>query len=714
MRKPVIIFLMTAAAALGAIAQSDPVAVLQSDAPLFEKQEACRLLSTSGRIEAIPVLEPLLADAELADMARYALEPMPGTEADAALRRALSVTSGKLKAGVVSSLGVRRDADAVPAIIPLLNNEDGYVKEAAARALGRIGASEGVNALESAIAQPGLAYAFAQSLADGIFFAAETLAAGGNASEAARLYDTVCAVEALPVHLRAGALRGAILSRGPAGGGHVLILEALQEEDPDFLAVALRAAQEMEGKRKTAVKVAALLSGLSPERKVPVIQLLGELGKKKAGPALLKEAESGPAPVRVAALEAATRLGYAPVLPLVTSLITSEEETLAAAARKSLAYFPGEKGDDALRDLLKSNDARVRCIAVELVGTGALPTPVDLLMAMANEDAEASVRLAALKGAKEYAGAPQMPAFLEHLRAARSPEEGVAAEEGLIRICERARTAPETTVVITKAVYGDLPDGPQADVTERVRQLLGAGVFSVDANNANFGDAAPGAVKQLRVEYTDGGVPASQTVQEGQTLNIAAARVPAAVVSPLIDALAASEGETRLALIRVLTTTGDQKAFETILALTKTEDATLAEAAARAACDWPAYTALPTLLGWVESAPDDALRARALRGAVRLLVPGQDAPETVCQHFAWLLTKAASPNEKKLVLSGLSGIGHAAALTLVLDQIPDEAVKAEAVQAAITIAGQLGASPEDVVALERAKTLVPEINTDNK
>ncbi len=714
MRKPVIIFLMTAAAVLGAIAQSDPVAVLQSDAPLFEKQEACRLLSTSGRIEAIPVLEPLLANPELADMARYALEPMPGTEADAALQRALSVTSGKLKAGVVSSLGVRRDADAVPAIIPLLNNEDGYVKEAAARALGRIGASEGVNALESAIAQPGLAYAFAQSLADGIFFAAETLAAGGNASEAARLYDTVRAVEALPVHLRAGALRGAILSRGPAGGGHVLIMEALQGEDPDFFAVALRAAQEMEGKRKTAVKVAALLPGLSPERKIPVIHLLGELGKKKAGPALLKEAESGPAPVRVAALEAATRLGYAPVLPLVTSLVTSEEETLAAAARKSLAYFPGKRGDDALRDLLKSNDARVRCIAVELVGTGALPTPVDLLMAMANEDAEASVRLAALKGAKEYAGAPQMPAFLEHLRAARSPEEGVAAEEGLIRICERARTAPETTVVITKAVYGDLPDGPQADVTERVRQLFGAGVFSVDANNANFGDAAPGAVKQLRVEYTDGGVPASQTVQEGQTLNIAAARVPAAVVGPLIDALAASEGETRLALMRVLTTTGDQKAFEAVLDLTKAEDPALAEAAMRAACDWPAYTALPTLLGWVESAPDDALRARALRGAVRLLVPGQDTPETVCRHYAWLLTKTASPNEKKLVLSGLSGIGHAAALTLVLDQIPDEAVKAEAVQAAITIAGQLGASPEDVAALERAKTLVPEINTDNK
>ncbi|NLV42866.1 MAG: HEAT repeat domain-containing protein, partial [Candidatus Hydrogenedentes bacterium] len=201
MRKHSFVVLMTVLAALGAMAQSDPVAVLQSDAPLFEKNEACRLLSTSGNVDAILVLETLLADESLSDMARYALEPMPGTEADAALRRALKTTSGKLKAGVVTSLGVRRDVSAVPEIIPLLNDEDGYVKEAAARTLGRIGAPEGVSALESAIARPDLAYAFAQALADGLFFAAEDLAAEGNTSGAAKIYDAVRAVEVLPVHL---------------------------------------------------------------------------------------------------------------------------------------------------------------------------------------------------------------------------------------------------------------------------------------------------------------------------------------------------------------------------------------------------------------------------------------------------------------------------------------------------------------------------------
>ncbi len=702
------------AAAVTAGAASDPVAILQSSASVAEKAEACRLISLSGDVNALPVLAPMLADPELSHMARYALEPMPGTGVDAVLREALKTTSGTLRAGVVSSLGVRRDAAAVPEIVALLNDEDGSVKEAAARALGRIGTPEGVDALRAAINNPGLAYAFAQALADGLFGAAEHFTTEGQKEDAARIYREVYAAAHLPVHLRAGALRGVILSGGPEGGGITALLEAIQGEDADFFNVALRAAQEMAGKRKTAMKLAALLPSLSPERKVPVIQLLGELGKKKAGPALLKEAESGPTPVRVAALNAAVRLAYAPALPLITGLVTSEETALAAAARNGLAYFPGEKGDASLKNLLKSDDAQVRRVAVELVGQGALPAPVDLLMEMAAADADAAVRLATLKGAKEYAGPAQMQAFLEHLRAPRSPEEGVAAEEGLIRICERAKTAPDTTIIITKALYGDLPDGPQTDVTERVRQIIATGAVSVDANNTNFGDAAPGVVKQLQVAYTDGGIPASQTVREGQAWNIAAARVPAAVVSPLLDALAASEGDIRLALIRILTTTGDQKAFEAILALAKAEDASLAEAAARAVCDWPAFAALPTLLGWVEAAPDDALRARALRGAVRLLAPGQDTPETLCRHYAWLLTKAASANEKKLVLSGLANIGHPAALTLVLDQLGDESVKAEAVQAAITIADQLGTSPEDAAALERAKSLVPELAARDK
>ncbi|OQC08036.1 MAG: HEAT repeat protein [Candidatus Hydrogenedentes bacterium ADurb.Bin101] len=627
MYKPLLVAVLAVAMALVAAAQTDPVAVLQSDAPLAEKSEACRLLSTMGDSSAVPALEALLTDEMLSHMARYALEPMPGDEADAALRRALEVTSGKLKAGVVTSLGVRRDTDAVPELIPLLRDEDGSIREAAARTLGRIGAPAGIDMLVNAIDHAELSYAFAQALADGVFIAAERLKKEGNHDDAAWLYHRVHSCAHLPVHIRAAALRGAILARG-ARGGLTLLLEALQGADPDFFAVALRTAQEMDGRRKTAAGVAKLLPALTPERKIPVIQLLGELGSKKAGAALLKEAEAGPVPVRAAALRAAARLGYVPALPVMASLITAEDAELAEAARNGLAYFPGEKGDSALRNLLEDEDAQVRCAAVELVGAGGLPAPVDLLMQLAADDADAPVRLAALKGAKEYAGASQVQGFLNPLLQPRSEDERVAAEEGLKRICERAKSDEE---------------------------------------------------QAARVEDV------------------------------LCEALAASEGETRLALMRVLTVDGSQKAFDSVLPLALSDEPALKEAAVSAVANWPSTVALPTLMEWVKAPAGDARQLPALRGAVRLLMLGEDTPESRCARYASLMALASSPGEKKLVLSGLGKVGHACALTMVLDQITDEAVKEEAVQAAIAIAEQLGDTPENAAAMERARALIPEL-----
>ena len=117
---------------------------------------------------------------------------------------------------------------------------------------------------------------------------------------------------------------------------------------------------------------------------------------------------------------------------------------------------------------------------------------------------------------------------------------------------------------------------------------------------------------------------------------------------------------------------------------------------------------------WVKVAPDTTVKMLALRGSVRLLMLGQDTPEILCQHYATLLAQAGSPTEKKLILSGLANVGHASALALVLEQLADEVVKAEAVQAAIAISEKLGNSPQDQEILEKAKALIPEVAGGDK
>jgi hypothetical protein len=81
-------------------------------------------------------------------------------------------------------------------------------------------------------------------------------------------------------------------------------------------------------------------------------------------------------------------------------------------------------------------------------------------------------------------------------------------------------TKPAPTLVITKAVWGDLPDGAKTDVTEKVKAMVKDNSLTVDASNDNFDDPANGVVKKLEVDYTIDGVAHSRTVAEDETLVI--------------------------------------------------------------------------------------------------------------------------------------------------------------------------------------------------
>ena len=89
------------------------IQILQSDASRKAKADACRELSVVGNSKAVPVLVGLLANEELSHMARYALETIPGEGVNKALRAELTKLQGRLLVGVIGSLGVRRDPEAV-------------------------------------------------------------------------------------------------------------------------------------------------------------------------------------------------------------------------------------------------------------------------------------------------------------------------------------------------------------------------------------------------------------------------------------------------------------------------------------------------------------------------------------------------------------------------------------------------------------------------
>lgn len=704
MRNSQIVALLACAMAFVAVAQNtDPISVLKSDASREQKSQAFIALSRQAGVDAIPVLAPMLLDPDMSHMARYVLEPMPSPEAGAALRDALGKTTGRLQVGMISSLAMRKDTEAVPALIKLLGDPDLDVANEAARSLGMINPPEAVKALTDALGAADVPAGKVATLCEGLLRCAEQLAAQGKGGEAAAVYDHLRRVSNAPGWARAGALRGTVLSRG--ADGLAVLTDTLRGEDEVLFDAALRTSREMQGGDEVAAAVAGVVSALPAERKIKLMQALGERKNEAAGPALMAEAKEGPTEVRVAALLAMTRIGYAPAVDYAAGLVADADADLAKAARDSVAYFPGKAGDAALNAMLASNAAETRRVAVELIGEGGLHDAVGLLMSVAAKDADENVRIAALKALQDSAGVDEAAGLVASLLAGKSPQEMQTAEKTLQALSGRSKRNVTGRIVIKSAKYGALPGGPSANVTEKVAQLVELGSMSIDASNGNFGDTAPGLVKKLKVDYTHDGVEFSKTVGEGETMSLAVAAAPAPVVDAFLQAFETSGGEARLALVRLLGTTGSSKALDAVRKTALGGDAAVVGQALRTLCDWPTPEALPMVMELVQSPPDATVKVLAMRGAARMIEQTPGAPAERLAQYGVLMAQAAGADEKKLVIGSLAQVHDVGALEMVLRQLTDETVKAEALQAAFAIAKGLGKAAREETAFFNGKDL---------
>lgn len=167
--------------------ESRLIEVLKSDAPRAAKDAVCRALRTIGTAAAVPALAALLSDEKLSHMARYALERIPAPEAGKALAEALPKVGGKLRIGVASSLGARREEAAVELLQTSLSDSDPAVARSAALALGGIGSPAANQVLAAAKAGAGTKDAIADSLLE----CAENLLAAGKKAEAKAAYEKI-------------------------------------------------------------------------------------------------------------------------------------------------------------------------------------------------------------------------------------------------------------------------------------------------------------------------------------------------------------------------------------------------------------------------------------------------------------------------------------------------------------------------------------------
>lgn len=419
-------------------------------------------------------LAPLLRhdDIRMAEIARKALEKIPGREAGAALRDALAHTGGVRRTGLINSLGVRRDAEAVEALAALLADSDPAQAEAAAHALGRIATPAAMDALAQA-SRTTTGPVFA-AVIDASLRGADTLLRNGDVARAAGIYETVY-LTPLPSPMRIPALIGYVTHAGAQG--RKAALRELLSDDPRMRAAAAGLLLKAKAPEVTG-ELVELLRVAPEERRAAIVGILGTRSDRTALPAVLNAASEKSEAVRVAAFQALGRLGDSTVVPLLAETAgTDASAPVRDAARASLASLPTVDVDAAIvRDLEQGapaggdrEKAAVRAELVKAVLVRRIDAGLPVLFKTAAEE-NATVAAESFRALAEMAGGDDAGRLLDLLIATRSDRARREAEKAVLASVRRIKNEQERAEPLLAA----LGRAGDAEATASVVRVLGS------------------------------------------------------------------------------------------------------------------------------------------------------------------------------------------------------------------------------------------------
>jgi HEAT repeat protein len=280
-----------------------------------------------------------------------------------------------------------------------------------------------------------------------LFRSAETTLAAGRAQPAIAVYEGLRPMSNLPPQVRAGALRGEIIARGPKDVA--LLKQSLLSPEYELFAVAVRSALEMRQPGPTQA-LAEMLPQLTGDRERVAIQALGELGGTPAVAALLALTSAGGKATRVAAIQAAIATDHATVVPILVQLLGDADARISSVARDGLAAMANPEAPAAVTALLTSPSEARRAAGIELVGRRRMTSAVPALLQAAS-DPVASVRAAAFKRLGELGSPSEVPPLLQLLVKSSQPREMELAGEAVSAICVRSGSPSASAAAVIRA-----------------------------------------------------------------------------------------------------------------------------------------------------------------------------------------------------------------------------------------------------------------------
>ena len=409
--------------------ESQLLAILNSDAELFDKAKACQRLAIIGTSKSVPVVAKLLANPGLSHYARTALEANPSLEVDKAFREALGELKGRQLVGVINSIATRKDRQSVDALVSLAAGDDNEVAAAAVSALGAFATPESISAVQQALTgKPSLRV----TAADACLTAADRLLLEGKNAGALVVLAALRKAE-LPKHINVASRLGEI--RAGSQNVNELMNSYLRDNDPALFRIGLELAHHLTD-AKTTGQLVKQLDALPAARQILLMHVLGDRGDASALPTVIEAADSDEINMKLAAVRVLGTLGDGTVVPILLKAAVSDDEALAITARDSLAVLGGDDVDNQLANQLENSDGQERLVLVDVAGRRGINRVIPLLLKYVSSD-DPELRNSAIDGLGMTVGLKDFPQLVDRMLAMGSSPSAKPMKEALRKASQR-------------------------------------------------------------------------------------------------------------------------------------------------------------------------------------------------------------------------------------------------------------------------------------
>jgi HEAT repeat protein len=297
-------------------------------------------LELTGTDRSVPVLGRFLTEQALADVASRSLVKINTQAAKAALLNALSGSTGSARLSVIAALGDIHHQAAVQPITALASGNDASLTKMALYALAEIADPSSEPVFSAAVEKNNYAYDKTNALEYSSRYA-ENLLKKGNTSIASKIALQLSqkATADNQVHIRIGALAAQV--KADPSKKTALLLEAVKDKNIIYRGAALKLVDANADPADIALWIAGLKKA-EPRKTAEIVTMLGNSRSQAALPAISKLLKSKDEGVRLAAIDAAAKIGQEQSLDALLKVMAKGSAADQAAVTKAISRMKGD------------------------------------------------------------------------------------------------------------------------------------------------------------------------------------------------------------------------------------------------------------------------------------------------------------------------------------------------------------------------------------